>query len=771
MSSEDLTSVLLETPTTSFLPNRCQPRPKSCRPARTCLRSIVPEKNRVFGISVCILLLITFTFILLAVVLGSEKHKKETKLDPETLILHEASGNAIKETLRYLTSEPHTAGTEADTRQAQWVAQVWRDQGLDTVNLIPYTVLLSYPNKDLNNTVEIINGSGDVVWTSHSYQVPLGPGEDHPDVFPNFNAYSAPGEVQADVVYAYLGREEDFDYLQSQNISLNGSIIIIRYGDIFRANQVLHAETRGAAGVILYSDPVSVCPEGCTANLTYPNTVYNPPEAVQFGTTYLSNGDPVTPFYPSIESAFRIPEEEAAVPKIPVQPISYGDALQIFKHLGGEKALEEWQGGLEVEYHMGPGLRDPAWTTRLTVHTSHANATIFNVVGTITGKEEPDRYVLLGNHRDAWTFGGVDPSSGTAALLEVTRLFSLLLQKGWRPRRTLVFCSWGAEEYGLIGSTEWTEQFATNLQHRAVAYLNVDMVFEGMYSFTSRASPLLYGTVIKATQKVPNPDSAEVSSGRPYLFDTWLHRHPDPLHKGRPKFNGIGSGSDFASFQNVLGIPCTDMVYSSKPGTPVLPLYHTLHETLHLAAELYDPGMHYQTALAQTWALVALALAQEPMIPFTVELYGEYVKEAFSVLKEQYGPIMNEEGVKLDFFEDAVDEFQEVTQNWTLRGLAVDQNDALAVRAFNDAQMLVDRSFIDPRGLPGRPEYNHVVTAPSSTNNYDSDTFAGLHDLLHKIQELPDEEKEKRWRAVREHLAVVTHLTQAAANALTYDLW
>ncbi|KAK7070881.1 N-acetylated-alpha-linked acidic dipeptidase 2 [Halocaridina rubra] len=770
MSNEDLTSVLLETPSTSFLPGRCHPLSKKCQPP-SGLRCLFQERNRVCCLSILILILAVLTLILVAVVVGSDKQKKVTPFDPEKVILEEASGDAIKETLRFLTSEPHTAGTEADTRQAGWVAQVWRDQGLDTVSLTPYTVLLSYPDKDLNNTIQICDATGEVIWTSHSYQTPLGPGEDHPDVLPNFSAYSASGDVQGDIVYAYLGREEDFEYLQSQNVSVNGSIVLIRYGDIFRANKVLNAEVQGAAGVLLYLDPAYVCPKGCTANLTYPNTVYTPPEAVQMGTTYLNNGDPLTPFYPSLESAYRIPEDEAALPNIPVQPISYDDALQIFSHLGGEKAPKAWQGGLEVEYRLGPGLQNPTWTSRMSIHTRNTNATIFNVIGTITGREEPDRYIVLGNHRDAWTFGGVDPSSGTATLLEVTRLFSLLRKQDWQPRRTLVFCSWGAEEYGLIGSTEWTEQFASHLRHRAVAYLNVDMVFEGTYSFISMASPLLYGEVMKATQKVPNPNSNEVLNGRPHLFDTWLHRIPDPLHDGRPKFRGLGSGSDFASFQHVLGIPCMDMVYAAEPNASSLPLYHTLYETLHLAANLYDPGMHYHKALAQTWALIGLSLAEDMVLPLSVHLYGEYVKEAFENIKKLYGPDLEGEGIHLDYFEDAVDEFYEAANNWTSRAGEIDLNNILAVRAANDAQMMVDRAFIDPRGLPGRPEYNHVVTAPSSANIYESDSFAGLQDLLHNIQNLSDEEKQKRWRAVREHISVITHLTKAASNALTYDLW
>ncbi|XP_045112518.1 glutamate carboxypeptidase 2 homolog [Portunus trituberculatus] len=233
--------------------------------------------------------------------------------------------------LTHLTSEPHTAGTKADTQQAQWVAEQWRDQGLDTVNLVPYDVLLSYPHPEKTNTVSVKNGSGHVVWESQGRQPPLWPGEDHPGVLPSFNAYSAPGLVQGPVVYAFLGRDEDFRYLDNHNVSVSDSIVLVRYGDVYRGNQVLEAEKRGAGGVLLFLDPGTVSPEGQDDNHTYPNTVFSPPHAAQLGTTMMGNGDPLTPFYPSIESAFRIPEDEAAIPKIPVQPLSYSDAAFLLR--------------------------------------------------------------------------------------------------------------------------------------------------------------------------------------------------------------------------------------------------------------------------------------------------------------------------------------------------------------------------------------------------------------------------------------------------------
>lgn len=723
--------------------------------------------KKVLLVGTVILLVLIVVSIAIVVLLQED----EDQPDPERMILRMASKDAIDATLRHLTSEPHTAGTEADTQQAEWVKGQWEDQGLDEVHLVPYTVMLSYPLKNKNNTVSLVDGEGHTLWTSRGRQQPLWQGEDHPEVLPNFNAYSAPGNLQGDVVYAYLGRDEDFQYLESRNVSVTGRIILIRYGTIFRGNKVQNAERRGASAVLLFLDPKIVSPDGEGANVTYPNTVFAPEHAVQLGTLLSTDGDPVTPFFPSTDSAFRIPEAEAPVPKIPVQPISYHDAGYILSHMGGETAPQDWQGGLNLTYRLGPGLQDPTWNTSLDVYTRNVNATVYNVIGTIKGSVEADRYVLLGNHRDAWIFGGVDPSSATAALLEVSRVFGLMLKDGWRPRRTLVFCSWAAEEYGLVGSSEWTEQFTTHLKGRALAYLNVDMVFEGTYSFISKSSPLLYEAVMTATKKVANPDPKEVAAGRLYLYDTWLHRHPDPNHEGRPRFEGLGSGSDFSTFQNVLGIPSMDMYYTAEPDAPALPLYHTLYEGYHLSKDLYDPEMSYHLAITQTWALIALSFAQDTVVPLCLGCYGEFVSEALQDLKDEYGELLNQVKPQLEYFEDAVTIFHSATEKWTSLLPLLDTTNPLEVRSVNDAQMMLDRAFIDPHGLPGRPHRNHVVMAPSSNNIYNSDRFAGLQDLLYDLEDLTPEMQVTRWRQVKEHLAAITHLTLAAANVLTHDLW
>ncbi|KAK4312971.1 hypothetical protein Pmani_015636 [Petrolisthes manimaculis] len=234
--------------------------------------------------------------------------------------------------------------------------------------------------------------------------------------------------------------------------------------------------------------------------------------------------------------------------------------------MDGAEAPVEWQGGLNLTYRLGPGLVTAGWKVKMDVHTSNIPVTIYNVVAMIQGSEEPDRYVVLGNHRDAWIFGSLDPSSGTASLLELSRVLTQLRNNtGWSPRRSVVLCSWAAEEYGLIGSTEWIEQFGTQLMDRGVVYLNVDMAIEGNVTLRAKSAPLLYDALFQAAAKVPNPNPDEVTAGRPTVYDTWALSMPDSSHPGRPSVLSLGGGSDYLGFQDKYGIPSLDIRYTHGP--------------------------------------------------------------------------------------------------------------------------------------------------------------------------------------------------------------
>ncbi|XP_043235458.1 N-acetylated-alpha-linked acidic dipeptidase 2-like isoform X2 [Amphibalanus amphitrite] len=676
--------------------------------------------------------------------------------------------------LRELTRRPHVAGLPENERLAQYVADTWRAQGLDRVEELRYDVLLSYPDGQNPNLVRVVDETGQAVFTAQTHQPPLhSPEERDPSVLQNFNAYSAPGQAQGKVIYVNYGREEDFLYLQSQNISLKDHIVIARYGKIFRGNKAYLCEQFGCAALLLYSDPADGAPLGQSADAAYPNTVYMPSAGAQLGTVYRGTGDPLTPIYPSLESAYRLSEAEAELPRIPVQPISADDAYQILKLMPPTAAAPaDWWGGLNLTYGLGPGPARPGWTVLMDIHTHGERANATNVIATLRGYEEPDRYVLVGNHRDAWILGAIDPSSGTAAMLELTRvLANLRKETGWRPRRSLVFCSWGAEEYGLVGSTEWVQHRRQQLAARAVAYLNVDLTINGNDTLRALGVPLLHDLLFAAARTVPNPDPEEVAAGRTTVYDTWLLHRLDNA-TGRPQVTLPGRGSDYKQFLHVEGVPSSDHRYFQKTDSgSSYPLYHTLYETYYMVTELQDRGLHFTTAVAQMWGEMARRLADDPVLPFGVVRYGTFLQEAFSVLEARFGPRLRQNGVTLDYVRAAVEEFAEAAttfQEHFLRQLDLD--DPLAVRQANDILMGVERSFLDPRGLPDRPDYNHVIFSPSSSDGYSGVVFPGLVDLLHDLDRLPADRRAAQWQKIKLHVSVLSYIIGSAAHGLQQDI-
>ncbi|XP_018020759.1 putative N-acetylated-alpha-linked acidic dipeptidase [Hyalella azteca] len=686
----------------------------------------------------------------------------------DDFIVNEVNASKIRDNLRYLTSAPHVAGTAEQADTAQWVYDQWLQQGLVDVKTIPYEVLLSYPDENNPNRVRLVSKTdGSVVFESVFRQEPLyAPEEADPRVLHNYNAYSAAATVQGDLVYANYGREEDFAELARRGVDVTGKIVIAKYGKNFRGDKAKACQEHGALGLVLYNDPADYDPDGLEV---YPDSVMMPSTATQMGSILGTKGDPQTPFYPAIESSFRYPEDECELPAIPCQPISYGDAYHILRAMEGDEAPASWQGGLNFTYHLGPTLAS-GLEVQVETHTTNRRATITNVIATIpqTAGDDPDRFVVVGNHRDAWMFGSVDPSSGTAVMMEISRvLMAYINETGWSPRRSIVFCSWDAEEFGLIGSTEWTQQFSKQLSDRAVAYLNIDQAFNGNYTFRAQASPLLRDIIYNATKEVPNPDPAEVAAGRTSVYDTWLHRLADLDDLTRPWIGNLASGSDYYSFQQVLGVPSMDMRYTdTRYGEP---LYHTLYETFELVDELYDKGFLYHAATTAVAAKIVAAVASAPLLPYSYTFYPEFIRSAVVDLQQQYGDLIASHNCSLDLMTQAVDRFTQDVADFKDSLQNTDFSDLLVQRHVNDRLMLLEKAFLDPRGLPHRPDYLHVVTSPSAFDSYSGVALAGLHDALYALSAAPDDAD--LWRDFQEHLASVTHLVASAGDALQGRLW
>ncbi|XP_003415628.2 N-acetylated-alpha-linked acidic dipeptidase 2 [Loxodonta africana] len=686
-------------------------------------------------------------------------------------LVSEMKAENIKSFLRSFTKLPHLAGTEQNLLLAKKIQTQWEKFGLDSAKLIPYDVLLSYPNKTNANYISIVDEHGTEIFKTSYVELTPDGYENVTNIVPPYNAFSAQGSPEGDLVYVNYARTEDFFKLErDMHINCTGKIVIARYGKIFRGNKVKNAMLAGAIGIILYSDPADYTAPGVES---YPEGWNLPGTGAQRGNVLNLNGagDPLTPGYPAKEYTFRLDGDEAVgIPKIPVHPIGYNDAEKILRHMGGPAPPDKsWKGSLNVNYNIGPGFtgNDSFRKIRMHVHNTNRITRIYNVIGTITGSLEPDRYVILGGHRDAWVFGGIDPTSGAAVLQEIVQSFGKLLSRGWRPRRTIIFASWDAEEFGLQGSTEWAEENAKTLQERSIAYINSDSSIEGNYTLRVDCTPLLYQLVYKLTKEISSPDDGFESQS---LYESWLKKDPSPENTNIPRINKLGSGSDFEAYFQRLGIASGRVRYTKNRKTDKYssyPVYHTIYETFELVENFYDPSFKKQLSVAQLRGALVYELANSEVIPFNIQDYAKALENyATSIynLSKKHDQQLRDHRVSFDSLFSAVKNFSESASGFHERLKQVDLNNPIAVRIMNDQLMLLERAFIDPLGLPGRPFYRHIIFAPSSHNKYAGESFPGIYDAMFDIENKAD--PRSAWREVKKHISIATFTIQAAAGTL-----
>uniref|UniRef100_Q9UQQ1-6 Isoform 6 of Aminopeptidase NAALADL1 n=1 Tax=Homo sapiens TaxID=9606 RepID=Q9UQQ1-6 len=459
--------------------------------------------------------------------------KKANSLAPQDLdleiletVMGQLDAHRIRENLRELSREPHLASSPRDEDLVQLLLQRWKDpeSGLDSAEASTYEVLLSFPSQEQPNVVDIVGPTGGIIHSCHRTEENVTGEQGGPDVVQPYAAYAPSGTPQGLLVYANRGAEEDFKELQTQGIKLEGTIALTRYGGVGRGAKAVNAAKHGVAGVLVYTDPADINDGLSSPDETFPNSWYLPPSGVERGSYYEYFGDPLTPYLPAVPSSFRVDlANVSGFPPIPTQPIGFQDARDLLCNLNGTLAPATWQGALGCHYRLGPGFRpDGDFPADSQVNVSVYNRLELrnssNVLGIIRGAVEPDRYVLYGNHRDSWVHGAVDPSSGTAVLLELSRVLGTLLKKGtWRPRRSIVFASWGAEEFGLIGSTEFTEEFFNKLQERTVAYINVDISVFANATLRVQGTPPVQSVVFSATKEIRSPGPGDLS-----IYDNWI---------------------------------------------------------------------------------------------------------------------------------------------------------------------------------------------------------------------------------------------------------
>ncbi len=613
---------------------------------------------------------------------------------------------SAREHLRRLTAEPHIAGTKEDYNTAVYVRDQLRSYGL-SADLKEYEVWLNYPNAP--TVLELITTRRQPL-SVKEVAVPGDPSSSHPKISPLFNGYSASGDVTGPVVYANYGLPNDYEDLKKAGVDVKGKIVIVRYGNSFRGVKAKVAEQNGAIGCIIYSDPED---DGYMQGDVFPKGPWRPVASGQRGSVqYLFDypGDPLTPGKPAIAGTPRLkPEEATDLTRIPVQPIAYDVARTILSQLKGPLRPRGFQGGLPFAYHAG-GTNEVK--LRLKTDMDYKLRTIWDVVARIDGNEEKDRWVVLGNHRDAWVFGAVDPNSGTSAMLEVGHGFGELLKQGWKPRRTIVLCSWDAEEYGLIGSTEWAEEMADDLRQKAVAYLNLDAAVSGP-NFGASSVPSLWKLMRGATHDIKDPKTGKS------VYQQWQDRSRENRPEGdqdmrEARIGALGSGSDYTPFLQHLGIPSTDMGFNGDYG-----VYHSAYDSFYWMDHFGDPGFVYHVAAAQLWGTLAMRLADADGLSLDYSDYAHQVREFFTEAM-RLARIRNlASSIDDKSMTSAIDDFaKEAERVEKDRQEAVRKGDRAELAKINDALVQAERQFIDAKGLRGRAWYKHQIYAPGFYTGY-----------------------------------------------------
>ncbi len=648
---------------------------------------------------------------------GFERTRSDQQSGRESVFLRVPSADTARVRMLRITEEPHVAGTPQDRAVVEYLKKTLESFGIPT-QIVEYRVYLPHPREVRITLLE----PDSQLLSSREEGVPLDKDSYSQSAMPGWNAYSANGTVEGQVVYVNYGLPDDYAALERSGIDVRGKIVLSRYGRAFRAVKVIVAQENGAAGVLLYSDPAD---DGYLRGDIYPDGPWRPPSAIQrgsvkFGSLY--SGDPLTPGWAATEKARRLsPAEAAPLPKIPVAPIGYAEAAKILRALAGPNVpSREAQGGLPFAYHVGPG---PA-RARLHVDLDYAIRPIWNVVGRIEGAARPERWVVLGNHHDAWTYGAVDPNSGTVALLEMARGLGQLGQEGWRPQRTILIAFWDGEEYGLLGSTEWVEEHRRELQEKAVAYLNLDSFVRGELDL--EGVPSLTHLLKSVADAVPDPATGRALGAlwREADYRRWQERHAGIPAAGRAPFHlemgALGGGSDYLPFLDHAGIPSADIDMSGPYG-----VYHAVYDNFRWFSEYGDPGFLYTTAFARFMGLLALRLADADVVPLRYSETGRKILDYLDDLEKLNWDADGKPRLSLELaehrrFAQAIRDTAAALEARIEESLGAGGPEPAALQAVNDALAGVERAFLIEEGLARRPWYKHTIFAPGLYAGYAS---------------------------------------------------
>jgi N-acetylated-alpha-linked acidic dipeptidase len=688
----------------------------------------------------------------------------------------------LRDWMKRLSARPHHLGSAYDKENAEFIASLFRSWGFDTA-IERFDVLFPTPKTRI---LEMTAPQKFIAKLEEPALPEDATSGQKSEQLPVYNAYSTDGNVTGELVYANYGNQQDYQELARRGIDVRGKIVIVRYGNSFRGVKPKIAAEHGAIGCIIYSDPRD---DGYFAGDVYPQGAWRNETGAQRGSVAdlpLYSGDPLTPGIGATPGAKRLDLKDpgTTLTKIPVLPISYSDALPLLRALDGPVAPTSWRGALPITYHLGPGKA----VVHLALEFDFNTVPAYDVIARLRGSEFPDEWIIRGNHHDAWVNGAEDPISGMIAVLAEAQSVGQLVKTGWRPKRTIIYCAWDGEEQALIGSTEWAESHAAELQQKAVLYVNSDNNGRGFLSVGG--SHTLEKFMNDVARDVVDPEKQIA------VFERWRARailegsaanRREVRDRPDMRIAALGSGSDYTPFLQHLGIPSVDLRYGGEGETDGV--YHSIYDSFDHYTRFADPGFHYAAALAMTAGRTVLRFANADYLPLSVsnltDTVARYITEVTKLSKDESDAIAEKNhnidentydlvadptkrfvtpqreppATALNFtpLQDALTRLQQSTGNYdaALR----DASTSTRLKSRDTQQLLdsalrqIETALVDERGLPRRPWFKHMIYAPGFYTGYGAKTLPGIREAI----------EQHNWNEAAEQIAIVASTLERTA--------
>lgn len=717
-------------------------------------------------VPVLMIFIVQYSFAQTGKVTGFYEKNIESELKLEAAFDKNLSKVNIGETIKKLSAEPHHISSPADKANAEYIMSLFNKWGWDA-KIETFYVLFPTPETRI---LEMTSPSFyKAVLKEPALKEDATSGQS--GQLPTYNAYSPDGDVTAELVFVNYGLPEDYEILDRMGISVNGKIVIAKYGRSWRGIKPKVAQERGAVGCIIYSDPAD---DGYFQGDVYPKGAFRNEYGVQRGSVLdmpVYPGDPLTPGKGATKDAKRLDRAEApSLIKIPVLPISYHDAAPLLEALDGPVAPVAWHGGLSFAYHIGPGRTK----VHLKVSFSWDIVPCFDVIAKIRGSKYPEQWVIRGNHHDAWVNGAGDPVSGQAAMLEEAKSIGSMLNTGWKPDRTIIYCAWDGEEPGLLGSTEWVEEHENELKEKAIVYINSDANGRG-FLFVE-GSQTLEPLMDEIAKQVIDPQTNVTVFERARAFEAISTQGTNEKKKiwdqKELQLYALGSGSDYSSFIQHAGIPSLNLGFGGEDGGGE---YHSIYDSYSLYEKFKDPGFQYGVTLAETAGHAVLRMADADYLPFnfkhlvkTIELYSEDLIALLNTSREKTefeNQIINSGGYRvgedptkgyvlpvakpeipyLDFspLQNALQKLAIITDTLNIVYQKKIKTNTVSI-TFNQSLYRAEQQLLNETGLPRREWYKHTLYAPGYYTGYAVKTMPGIREAI----------EQRNWKEAQQQIEV-----------------